>query len=130
MHQDNPIFSTHLSPAFHRGGLVRYGVCPINNQSSWTVHDLENFKIPCQHIARTGCFLDNLVKDSRAAPDVALPGQSYPASWFTLVPMSWAIKEGQYGFNWLWCGVFRINFQNQEITLYFIYPKNPDPSLE
>ena len=78
----NSICSTRLSPAFHKGSSVRYGVCPINNQSSWTVHDLENFKIPCQHIARTGCFLDNLVKDSRAAPDVALPGQSYPASWF------------------------------------------------
>ena len=105
--------------ATDKGGWtsLRYGVCPINNESFWTAHDLENFKIPCQHIARTGCFLDNLVKDSRAAPDVALPGQSYPAScletwWFFMAGShSWGWT---HVFNWLWGGVFKIDFQNLE----------------
>ena len=78
VYRPRPDYQKRAVASFQRSACEPYGVCPINNESFWTVHDLENFKIPCQHIARTGCFLDNLVKDSRAAPDVALPGQSYP----------------------------------------------------
>jgi len=35
-------------------------------------------EIPCQHVNRSGCPLHQLIRGSRAAPDVALPGQSYP----------------------------------------------------
>lgn len=33
---------------------------------------------PCQHISRHGCSLSPLVTESRASPDVALPGQMFP----------------------------------------------------
>lgn len=55
-----------------------FPVCPVHNHTYVSHHELEEIKVPCQHIAKTGCSLSNLVQDSRAAPDVALPGQSYP----------------------------------------------------
>lgn len=55
-----------------------FPVCPVHNHSYVSHRELEEIKVPCQHIAKTGCSLSNLVQDSRAAPDVALPGQSYP----------------------------------------------------
>ena len=58
-----------------------FPVCPVHNHSYVSHRELEEIKVPCQHIAKTGCSLSNLVQDSRAAPDVALPGQSYPVSW-------------------------------------------------
>lgn len=57
-----------------------FPVCPVHNHTYVSHHELEEIKVPCQHIAKTGCSLSNLVQDSRAAPDVALPGQSYPVS--------------------------------------------------
>eukprot|EP00435_Cladocopium_sp_Y103_P027600 s3937_g6.t2 len=55
-----------------------FPVCPVHNDTYVSHNELEEIKVPCQHIAKTGCSLRNLVQDSRAAPDVALPGQNYP----------------------------------------------------
>ncbi|CAE7298092.1 TPP1 [Symbiodinium natans] len=48
--------------------------CHVRNDSQHVDH----LEIPCQHVNRSGCPLRPLVRRSRAAPDVALPGQSYP----------------------------------------------------
>ncbi|OLP80804.1 Physarolisin [Symbiodinium microadriaticum] len=48
--------------------------CHVRNDS---LH-VGQLEIPCQHVNRSGCPLHNLIRGTRAAPDVALPGQSYP----------------------------------------------------
>ena len=43
--------------------------------------EVKELLVPCQHVSTKGCSLSSLLKHSRAAPDLALPGQSYPVSW-------------------------------------------------
>ncbi|CAJ1403332.1 unnamed protein product [Effrenium voratum] len=52
--------------------------CAINNASYVSPERLAETLVPCQHIKGSGCSLATLLQESRAAPDVALPGQSYP----------------------------------------------------
>eukprot|EP00930_Biecheleria_cincta_P086303 TRINITY_DN75610_c0_g1_i1.p1 TRINITY_DN75610_c0_g1~~TRINITY_DN75610_c0_g1_i1.p1 ORF type:complete len:902 (-),score=146.41 TRINITY_DN75610_c0_g1_i1:39-2744(-) len=63
------------------GPYLKSSLCkPFDNHIAGAQrnHSEQEALAPCQHISKHGCSLSPLVAESRASPDVALPGQMFP----------------------------------------------------